>query len=199
MSPPRVSAVLLASGLGRRFGGNKLLADFEGRSLFRYAFSALPASLFRQAAVVSAYDEILSAAKEAGYLPVFNPRPSEGQSLSVRLGLQAVGEDADGVLFAVCDQPWLRRESVEQLIAAWREAPEHPAALAAQGVRGNPVIFPARLFPALAALAGDVGGGAVLRERPEEQTLLVECSIRELRDLDHPETFPSLFPGNTVE
>ena len=43
--------------------------------------------------------------------------PAQGQSASVRLGLGELLE-LDGVLFCVCDQPWLRRDSVERLTEA---------------------------------------------------------------------------------
>lgn len=184
MRAPILSAVLLAAGLGRRFGGNKLLYPVEGEPLYLHTFEAIPPEMFRRAAVVSGYGEILTVARSRGYLPVSNPHPLEGQSLSVKLGLQAVEEGADGVLFAVCDQPWLRRESVEKLVAAWTEEPHRIFALSAQGRRGNPVIFPARFFPELAALTGDVGGGAVLKKHPEELRLVEAGSARELEDMD---------------
>ena len=192
MSGLKLSAVLLAAGLSRRYGTNKLLAEVDGLPLYRRAFAALPPSLFTPAAVVSCYDEILAAAAAAGYLPVRNPDPAAGQSGSVRLGLAAL-DAPDAVLFAVCDQPRLTRESVAGLIAAHRAAPEHITALSCRGRRGNPVIFPARWFPALAALTGDVGGGAVLRAHPEALRLWEARSPEELDDLDIP------LPGLSAE
>ena len=49
----RVGAVLLASGAGRRFGGNKLLAQVDGVPLIRRAMAAVPPVLFARAAVCS--------------------------------------------------------------------------------------------------------------------------------------------------
>ena len=182
---PTLSAVLLAAGLSRRYGSNKLLAQVEGRPLYRRAFDALPAELFTPAVVVSGYNEILKVAAKSRYIPLENSIPEAGQSLSVRLGLEAVAGVADAVLFAVCDQPWLTRGSVERLIAAWRAHPGAICALGCGGERGNPVIFPRRYFPELARLSGDVGGGAVIRAHPEA-LLLVETPARELQDLDRP-------------
>lgn len=190
MNQLRISAVLLAAGLSRRYGTNKLLARAEGLPLYRRAFFALPPSLFAQAAVVSCYDEILAAAGEAGYLPVRNPDPGAGQSSSLRLGLAAL-DAPDAVLFSVCDQPKLTQESVTGLIAAHRASPEHITALSWKGRRGNPVIFPAHWFPALMALTGDVGGGAVLRVHPEAVRLWEVGSPEELDDWDTP-------PGGAV-
>lgn len=180
----RVGAVLMASGAAVRFGGNKLLHRVEGLPMICRAFQALPARLFYRAAVVSACPEILSLAAEHGYLPVPNPDAAQGQSASVRLGLAALGK-VDGALFAVCDQPWLERGSVLRLLDAFARHPDRICALSWQGRRGNPVLFPPDLFPALLALTGDRGGGAVIRA---ERLLLVEAgSPRELRDVDAPE------------
>ena len=183
MKELKISAVLLAAGLSRRYGSNKLLAEVDGLPLYRRAFAALPSSLFAQAAVVSCYDEILAAAGAAGYLPIRNPDPAAGQSGSLRLGLAAL-DAPDAVLFSVCDQPRLTRESVAGLIAAHRADPEYITVLSWRGRRGNPVIFPARWFSALMALTGDVGGGAVLRAHPEALRLWEGCSPAELDDMD---------------
>ena len=181
----RVGAVLMASGFSRRFGANKLLERTEGVPMILRAFDALPAALFDRAAVVSTYPEVLSLAEERGYLPLFNPRAAEGQSASVRLGLSEL-LDMEGVLFAVCDQPWLRRKSVERLLERFSASPECICALGWQGKRGNPAIFPAALFPELLALAGDRGGGRVIQTNPHLLRLVEVEDPRELQDIDTP-------------
>ena len=183
---PRIGAVLLASRVGRRFGGNKLLEPVEGIAMYERAFQALPAGLFQRAAVVSTCPEILQAAARLGYLAIPNPQAAEGQSASLRLGLARL-LDMDGVLFAVCDQPWLRRNSVERLLEEFAGHPDRICALSWQGQRGNPVIFPSALFPALMRLTGDRGGGVVIRNCPQLLRTVEAEDFRELRDVDSPE------------
>lgn len=179
----KLGAVLMASGFGRRFGENKLLVPVDGVPMVERAFAALPPSLFDRAVVVSAHPAVLALAEAAGYLTVFNPQAAEGRAASVRLGLERL-EDMDGVLFAVCDQPWLRRESVEKLLADTVAHPNAVCALSFEGRRGNPMIFPAALFPELLALQGEQGGGAVLRAHPQLLRLTEASSAAELRDVD---------------
>ena len=179
----RVGAVLMASGFSRRFGANKLLEPVEGIPMILRAFDALPAALFERAVVVSACPEILAMAGERGYLPIPNPGAAEGQSASIRLGVSEL-PDMDGILFAVCDQPWLRRKSVERLLE--RFSAGCICALSWQGKRGNPVIFPAGLFSRLLALTGDQGGGKVIQANPRRLQLVEAEALRELQDVDTP-------------
>ena len=190
-----VAAILLASGYGRRYGSNKLLDTWEGVPLYRRALKALPLDRLDRAVVVSQYGEVLAEAGRLGCLPVLNCHPWEGVSASIRLGLLAA-KDAGGALFAVCDQPWLTRDSVSRLAAAFRRRPDSIHALGWEGERGNPVIFPARLFPELAALRGDRGGGTVIARHPELLRLTRAASPRELEDADTPDRLiPRAFRG----
>lgn len=179
----KLGAVLMASGAGRRFGGNKLLHPVDGVPMILRAFAAVPAELFVRACVVSRYPEILAMAGERGYLPVPNPDADQGQSASVRLGLAELLE-MDGVLFCVCDQPWLRRDSVERLLAEFAAHPGRICALSWRGERGSPAVFPSGLFPQLLALTGDRGGGGVIRAHRDRLRLVEASGPEELQDVD---------------
>ena len=135
-------------------------------------------------------------AREMGFLPVENSRPDLGLSRTIALGMAHM-QDMDAVLFQVSDQPLLRRDSVEQLVEVYRSHPDRLVALGHDGVRGNPCLFPAGLFPELLALEGDHGGSAVIR-RHEDRLLLVEASPRELTDVDTPQALEVLTGEKTV-
>ena len=182
--------VVLAAGSARRFGGNKLTAAVAGVTLIRRALSAVPAERFSRVAVVTQYPEIWELAKELSFTPVWNDVPEAGVSRSIALGLAALG-NCPGALFLVADQPLLRRESVDALVTLWLEKPDGIAALGHGGVRGNPCLFPARLFPELRALQGDRGGAAVIR-RHEDLLTLLEVDPRELQDADTPEALAAI-------
>lgn len=182
--------VVLAAGSARRFGGNKLTAAVEGVALIRRALSAVPAERFSRVAVVTQYPEIRELTKEFSFTPVRNDAPEAGVSRSIALGLAALG-NCPGALFLVADQPLLRRESVDALVTLWQEKPDGIAALGHGGVRGNPCLFPARLFPELRALQGDRGGAAVIR-RHEDLLTLLEVDPRELQDADTPEALAAI-------
>ena len=187
---PRLGCVVMAAGIARRFGTNKLSAQWEGKSLIRRAMEAIPTELYCRRVVVTQYPEVTNLAKELSFTPIENTRPDLGISHTVALGLAAL-TDCDAVLFQVSDQPLLRRETVAELTRFYLARPECIAALSHGGVRGNPCIFPARFFPELLELSGDRGGSAVIKRHPEALALW-ESDAGQLADVDTPAALEAL-------
>ncbi len=182
MSELSAGCLLMAAGNASRFGENKLTARFDGQSLFSLALAAIPKELFARVTVVSQYPALLEEAARTGFDTILNDRPQDGISRTIRLGTQAMA-DCAGILYMVADQPLLRAGTVRRVVDVWRAHPECIAAVAHNGNRGNPCLFPARFFPELCALEADRGGSSVIR-RHEDALLLVEAGERELFDCD---------------
>ena len=178
----KIGCVVMAAGNARRFGENKLAASLRGRSLILRALKTVPAECFDSVVVVTQYPEIMRLAKEFHFAAIYNQHPDWGISHTIKLGLTEL-RDCGGVLFQVSDQPLLRRESVTALVELWKRQPDKIAALGHGGVRGNPCLFPARLFPELMELREDHGGSTVIR-RHEEDLVLLEVDGAELYDVD---------------
>ena len=178
----RIGCVVMAAGDARRFGENKLAAEFGGKPLILRALEAVPAEKFSAVAVVTQYPEVEELAKQFRFTPVHNPHPDWGISHTIRLGLEALGE-CGAALFQVSDQPLLRRETVAAEVDFFRAHPDKLVGLGHDGVRGNPCIFPAAYFPELLALKEDHGGSSAIR-RHEEELLLFETAAAELADAD---------------
>ncbi len=186
-----VSCVLLAAGAGSRFGGGKLLAEFDGKRLFEHAMNALPTERFVRVAVVSGCEDILAESERRGFLAVRNDAPEQGISLSIRLGLESA-KPCSAVLFLVGDQPLLTKESVRRILEAGAARPEKIIAPEApDGRLGNPCLFPAAFFPELSALEGDRGGKRVIRAHPEV-LFTVPLPEEELFDTDTKEELQRL-------
>lgn len=171
---PTVAGVLLAAGLSNRFGdGNKLLADVDGEPMVVRAARALLGADLAVVAVVVGYDAdrvvpvvrslggTRGTAGEGRLVVVGNPGYARGQASSVRAGVRAVC-GADAAVFALGDMPRIRPASVDRLVAAHHAGAGDALAAAHDGERGNPVLFDARHFPALAGVEGDTGGRDIL-------------------------------------
>ena len=177
-----IGCVVMAAGMGSRFGGNKLAQEWQGKSLIHLALEAVPADKLSAVVVVTQYPEVVTLAKEFSFTPIVNSHPEYGQSHTIHLGVTMLNA-CDALLFQVADQPLLRRESVAALIDFYCRNPGHIVGLGHGGQRGNPCIFPSRFFPELLKIEGDRGGNVVIRQH-EDDLLLYEVPGDELRDVD---------------
>ena len=178
-----ITAVFLASGHAKRFGEDKLLYPVDGVPMAERAFRTLPPEI--EGVVVTRSEAVAALARgHANLRAVMNPDQTDDQAVTIRLGCEAVPETADGVMFFVCDQPYLRRESVEKLCRAFENEPDKCFALSYAGAAGNPCVFPRRFMAALKNLPPDTGGKHVLRTFGESAVLCEVLSPEELRDLD---------------
>ncbi len=191
MKEHSIGCVVMAAGNAARFGENKLSAAVDGKTLIERALDAVPIEKLSAACVVTQYDEVEMLAMRHGFRCIRNDRPEDGLSRTVRLGTEALKGECDAILYLVSDQPLLRRESIAALLAFYRAHPDHIVGASHGGKRGNPCVFPAKYFPALSALTGDVGGSAVIREH-EDDLLLFEIDKEELIDVDTPQALNDL-------
>lgn len=185
---PRVGAVLLAAGQSSRFeDGNKLLAQVDGMPIVRRAAETLLDAAVEETVVIVGHDE--DAVRDAlSGLPVsfqFNPDYAEGQSTSVRAGVEAARErDWDGTVFALGDMPFVSPATVDALLDRYAGEGESIVAAAHDEKRGNPVLFGATHYETLADVHGDMGGRRLIEEH--EDVALVETDDPGVtRDIDY--------------
>ncbi|ACS38749.1 nucleotidyltransferase family protein [Methylorubrum extorquens] len=190
-SEPRIGAVILAAGLGSRFGqAAKMLAPYAGRPMVRRAAEAALASRAGPVvAVLGAHAEAVRAALARLELRlVENPDPAAGLSTSLRLGLAALPPKTEAAVVLLGDMPRIWPAHIDALIAAYTEATPRPSAVVpvSDGRRGNPVLLDlARLGADLAALTGDHGAGPILKRRGDVLELPADPAV--IFDVDTPE------------
>lgn len=190
MAELRIGCLVMAAGSGSRFGRNKLEAVIGGKTLLRRALEAVPREEFACVTVVTQYDGAAALAEEFGFAVVRNDRPEDGLSRTVRLGTEAMAS-CGAIMYQVADQPLLERDTVRREVELFRAHPDRIVGLGHNGVRGNPCLFPARFFPELLSLEGDVGGSAVIK-RHLADLLLFEAPETELCDVDTKEALEAL-------
>lgn len=177
----RITAVVLASGLSRRMGCNKLLMEVDGRPMIGHILNLLKDFHFRRVLVVTSYGEIMTMARTFGYETVYNDNPAVGQSRSVVLGVKA-SLDSEGWLFFNGDMPWLGRDTIERIIAAADKGkiivPRYG------GCPGQPVYFADGFYHELMELTGDQGGRQIIRKHPESVRYIDIEDGQQGRDVD---------------
>ena len=189
----KIGCVIMASGLARRFGSNKLLHDFHGEPVMCRILETMAAAPLAARVVVTRHPEIRDLCESRQIPVVLHDLPE--QSDTVRLGVEYLLEvcpEMTGCMFAASDQPCLTVQSVTNLCAAFEDAPEKIWRLSWQGTVGNPVLFPKSTFAELLNLPVGKGGGAVVKKHPELVDTVEVADERELVDVDTPEILASL-------
>jgi molybdenum cofactor cytidylyltransferase len=168
-----IGTVLLAAGLGSRFGSEpKLLARLEGKPLVRHAAeAALGAGPRPIVAVLGAHAEAVRAALAGLPLTcIENPDFRSGLAGSLQTGLAALPPACAAAVVLLGDMPFVTAENIDRLTAAFGEAGGDRAAVipVRDGRRGNPVLLNLRrLAPEIARLSGDHGAGPLLKGRTD--------------------------------
>ena len=183
-----IGCVIMASGLGRRFGGNKLMADFHGKPMICRILDATE-GIFSRRVVVTRSGEVADLCRERGIRAVLHSLPH--RSDTVRLGLEAMS-GIERCLFATADQPLLRKETIAALAMASKNDPNDIWRTSCGGVHGSPVVFPKWSFSELLDLPEGKGGGFVAKKYPEHLRTADVRDLYELKDVDTPEDLSEL-------
>lgn len=166
-----ITGIILASGLSRRMGSDKLLLPVDGIAIVERVMQAADASLLDAIVVVYQNPVVCKLAERYRIRQVYNPDAVQGQSASVKAGVRAAAPEAEAYMFLPGDQPRLDALAINLLIAVWLDRKDHIIVPVYGGRRGSPVVFPARFKEHLLALEGDTGGRAVIEQAPE----MVRC------------------------
>lgn len=187
----KIGMVLLAAGSSKRYQGIKLLDIIDGKQMYLHILELAGQLKISPKIIVTQYDEIEKKALEYDFTAVRNEEPERGISRSIQLGLQkALEEDSDleGILFSVCDQPYLTLATLEHLIAAFDISDKSMASVSYHGVHGNPCIIGSKYFMELQSLEGDVGGKKIISKFPKDVESVPVEDEKELADIDQKES-----------
>jgi molybdenum cofactor cytidylyltransferase len=157
----RIGIAVMASGAGKRFGSNKLLADACGMTVIERTLNLIDRDLFRpeDVCVVTRYKEIADIAVRYGFRALLHDLPDKSDT--VRLGTAALKE-LEGIMYLQSDQFLLKPSSLGRMAAAFADNKDRPARLCLNGRFGSPVIFPPSYYEKLMGLKGDRGGIGLL-------------------------------------
>ncbi len=197
------TALVLAAGGGRRFGGGKLTAPFRGGVLLDGALrSAFDAPADEVIVVTGSDPEVASIAEafaagrgEAARLRLISaPEWSDGLSASLRAGLAAADPQSRGAFVFLGDMPDIPAGLPQRLAAAFG-----PGVLAVapvlDGEPGHPALLGAELFEAAMRLTGDRGARPLMEAQGVRFVRLAVQDAGVLLDVDTPQALSRLELG----
>ena len=159
----RVAGIVLAAGAASRFGRPKQLLAYRGQPFVHAAAStALAAGLDPVVVVTGAHaDGVAAALAGLPVQPVYNPGWEQGQSASIRAGLEALPAETGAAVFLLADQPQASVSVLRALVETHARGMPSVLAPMVEGRRANPVLFDRETFAALRGLRGDTGGRGI--------------------------------------
>ncbi len=159
-----ISGIILAAGLSRRMGADKLMLTVGGIPVVERIIAAASKSRLGEIILVCSSESTASIGRRYGAKIVVNNSPKSGQSHSVRLGVENSCKSSDGLMFLAGDQPFINEDTINKLIESFMPGKCSAVVPLYNGKRGNPVIFASRLRDKLLSLTGDSGGRVLLKE-----------------------------------
>ena len=172
-------------------GRPKQLLDLAGKPVLQHVVDAAEAGGLDEILVVVGHagEEVVSAV----LLPprgrfVHNRDHAEGQSTSLKAGLQAAAPESGAVVVLLGDQPGVRADAIAAVVAAWRRG-EGPVVQASyEGRSAHPTLFDRSAWEDLEAASGDEGARSVLAAH-HDWVKPVEVGGRSPDDIDTEEDY----------
>jgi len=195
----QVAAIILAAGRSTRMGGpNKLLAELGGKPLVRTVTEQALSSKARGVIVVTGHQAELVEKALQGLDVKFvrNPDFAQGLASSVKAGVAAVPDDADGAVICLGDMPMISAPLIDHLIGAF--APDRGNLIAvpvSDGRRGNPVLWSRRFFNELMTLDGDIGARHLIAKHSEAVAEVPVEGFGAFLDIDTPQALEAARRG----
>lgn len=179
-----IGCVIMASGLAKRFGSNKLMTDFLGTPVIDHVLTATE-ELFSKRVVVTRNKEVASFCTQKNIDVILHELPF--RSDTVHLGLQKLGKTLNGCMFLQGDQPLISRETITAMALTAMQHKNDIIQAAHNTVCGSPVLFPNWTFPELLELPQGKGGNFIIKKHPEHVRTVQVRDSYELKDIDTPE------------
>ena len=186
-----ICAVLLAAGLSRRMGVQKLLLPFAGKTVVAHIVDQIIASAVAEVHVVVGHEgrRVSRELSDRSVSVVTNPDYKSGMLSSVRFGLAALGEQCRAVLVVLGDQPSVTSKLIDQMVQSFATTEKRILVPFYDGRRGHPVLFSANYRDEILTQYDDVGLRGLLHAHPDEVFELSVSSSAVLSDMDCPEDY----------
>ena len=195
-----VAAIILAAGRSTRMGGpNKLLAELNGKALVRIVTEQALASKAQSVIVVTGHqaEEVEKALRGLNVTFVRNPDFAQGLASSVKAGIAAVPDNADGAVICLGDMPLIDARLIDRLIEAFAPDRGHLIAVpVSDNRRGNPVLWSRRFFNELKTLDGDIGARHLIARHGEAVAEVPVEGFGAFLDIDTPQALEDARRGS---
>lgn len=145
--------VIMASGESVRFGRNKLIEEFQGKTFIQHILDKTE-GLFAKRVVVTRSKEVEEICKAQAVEVIYHSCPNRNDTVRIGIGQM---KNMDGCLFCPCDQVLLSKNTLKKMSEIMVKE-EDIFRLAYEENPGTPILFGKKYFKELAELPKKAGG-----------------------------------------
>ena len=220
------AGIILAAGESSRMGRDKALLPFRDTTFLDHILSGFLPRLEPVIVVLGCHAEAIrrsirepvrettggsasrseaveversdtAPAERQGVRVVVNPDYKRGMLSSLQTGIAALPATAEAAMFTLVDHPDVRAETLDKLLAVYRETGARLVIPRMGEQRGHPVIAARSVLEEIARLSPDASPKDVIRAHREETVLVEVEDPGILRDIDTPGEYERLVGGAT--
>jgi len=194
----KVAGVILAAGSASRMGKTKQLLPYKDKIILDHVIANSQKSELSEFVLVLGYcaDEIMQNIDLSDCYSdieiVINKDYQNGQSSSLKKGLEKVSDNCDGAMFLLGDQPLVTDAIINKLLYAFETSDASFVIPYCNGKRGNPVIAARSMFPRLNSLSADNGARVLFKEFENEIIKVPVDDNAILEDIDTKDDYEKL-------
>jgi len=197
-SETHTAGIILAAGASVRFGQPKQLIKLRGKYLVERVLDAALKSRLDLVVLVLGheYQSILQALGAKVSDPqleiVINHKYHEGQSSSLKAGLESVRKAYSSVMYLLADQPMVNSTIIDLLLDQFHGSGREIGVPVFEEQRGNPTIFKRSIYEEIMMIDGDIGARDIIAKNAHR---ILYAKIKDplcFFDIDSPEDLKRL-------
>ena len=189
----QTAGIILAAGASVRFGQPKQLIELRGKYLVEWVLDAALKSRLDLVVLVLGheYQSILQALGTKVRRPrlevVINHKYHEGQSSSLKAGLESVRKTFSSIMYLLADQPMINSKTINLLLDQFHDSEREICVPVFEGQRGNPTIFKRSIYEEIMMIDGDIGARDLIAKNADRVLYVKIKDPLCFFDIDSPE------------
>lgn len=177
----KIGLVIMASGLGKRFGSNKLMEILVNKPLIKWIID-ITDGIFDRRIVVTRSKDVKDLCDSLNINCIYHELP--GRNDTIRLGLEAIMNEIDYCFFSPGDQPLIKKETFHKLTSVAKADTGKIIRTCHNDIVGTPTGFPKILFDDLLKLPDKKGGNWLVNKNLSLVKKVMTQEEYELWDID---------------
>ena len=190
---PKVSAIILASGLSQRMGKkDKITYLFQNKPMISHVVDAALNSDIKEIIIVTGnnFSKVKQIFKNNNLKITYNKFYKKGLSSSIKTGLKLVSKDVDATIFMLGDMPLIDSKLINKMLAAFDPIEGRSIIIPTfHGKWGQPILFSSDLFSQINSISGDSGAMSIILLNSNLISDIEHINNSILKDFDTPEDF----------